>query len=93
MKLKDILDELDMGECLEELEIQYRTRVEIDDEIQDIFAGYCKYDFKTGQLISEDGDNYSLNDEISDYVYEYYDPEDEESGIYLIVWYESKWMQ
>ena len=52
-----------------------------------LFAGYCRYDYETGQLISEDGDNYSLNDEIVDYVTEYYDPEDEDSGVYLIVWY------
>ena len=87
MKLKRILNELDVENCLEELEIQYRTRIDTDDGVQDILAGYCRYDFETGQLISEDGDNYSLNDEIVDYVTEYYDPEDEESGLYLIVWY------
>ena len=88
-KLKEILEYLDESESPDELEIQYRTRVETEDEVQDIFAGTCRYDFETGQLISEDGDNYSLNDRIVDYVYEYYDPEDEDAGVYLIVWYES----
>ena len=87
MKLKRILNELDVENCLEELEIQYRTRIDTDDGVQDILAGYCRYDFETGQLISEDGDNYSLNDEIVDYVTEYYDPEDEESGLYFIICY------
>lgn len=89
-KLKEILNYLDESDTPDELEIQYRTRIDTDDGVQDILAGYCKYDFETGQLISEDGDNYSLNDEIVDYVTEYYDPEDEDSGVYLIVWYESE---
>ena len=86
-KLKEILNCLDESNTPDELEIQYRTRIDTDDGVQDILAGYCKYDFETGQLISEDGDNYSLNDKIVDYVTEYYDLEDEDSGVYLIVWY------
>ncbi len=85
-KLKEVLEYCN-EETPNELEIQFRTRIDADGEVQDIFAGYCRYDYETGQLISEDGDSYSLEDNIVDFATEYYDPEDEESGLYLIVWY------
>lgn len=53
----------------------YRTWI---DNETDILFGYCKY--INGELISEDGDIYSLDDEIE--AYEYCEDIDE-----LVVWY------
>ena len=90
-RLRDILKYLDGTKFHDELYISYRTYCCIDGEIRDIFAGGCRYNFATGELIAEDGDSYSLNDKIIDYSIEVFDPEDENSDSYLCVWYESRW--
>lgn len=63
------------------LTIEYRTWAQ---DKSDVLAGYCKYE--NGKLISLDGDNYSLNDEIADYEFIITD----DGKPLLTVWYESE---
>ena len=63
------------------LTIEYRTWAR---DKSDILAGYCKY--TSGKLISMDGDNYYLNDEMADYEFQINDGKP-----LLTVWYESNW--
>ena len=63
--------------------IMYRT---YSPDGEDILAGYCRWE--RGEVISEDGDTYSLNDEIikAD-TWRHVDTD----IAWLVVWYESKW--
>ena len=85
MKLIDVINKYDNPE-LKNVTIQYRT---IDPDKNDLFAGICHYDRDSGELFSDDGDIYDLNDEIIKYEM-YTDPMSGEQ--YLIVWYESEWI-
>ena len=74
MKLKDILPDYPLKN------IQARTNGPFGG---DLLFGYCHW---TGtELISGDGDSYSVDDEISKYEF------DEESRS-LTYWFESEWM-
>ena len=74
MKLKDILGD-------KKTYIEYRTNSPIKEE-EDMLAGSCYWDGK--ELHSIDGDDYSVDDEISKYIVE--------NDLNIIVWYESKWV-
>ena len=81
MKLREILQRINRDIPF----ISYRTFVSLNtDDDTDIFAGACEY--KDGEIISLDGDSYSLEDEISAYEY------DKQNNI-LAVWYKSKWIR
>ena len=71
--LKDLLDEKPIKV------IEYRCNSPFEDE-EDMLFGYCSWNGK--ELISEDGDNYYLNDVIEDYAWD-----DDE----LIVWIKVEW--
>ena len=72
MKLKDLLG----GRYTS---IEYRTHGPAG---EDLLHGYCYW---TGaELVSEDGDVYSVEDVISDYHWD--------SDSDLVVWYQSKWI-
>lgn len=73
MKLIDLLNGGDVPL------IMYRTNSPFEDE-EDMLYGYCKYE--NGELISLDGDNYYLNDEIFDWEY---------NGEILTVWIDVVW--
>lgn len=72
------------------LVICYRTVVEVENfpsgavEKIDFFAGICQYE--NGELLSLDGDNYSLDDEI----YKYGEGTAVTGEKMLTVWYESQ---
>jgi len=81
--LKEIIDMYDKAG--EGLEINYRTYY----NNLDILDGSCHFDYQTGELISNDGDWYCLNDGFNKW--EMYT--DTFSGEqYLVVWYESEWI-
>lgn len=63
--------------------IEYRDMIEVDGKEVDVFVGMCEY--KDGELISLDGDNYSLESEIG--YHEWY----EENGKRCLKVYISKW--
>lgn len=76
-----------LGKLLKELnrdfnKIEYRTIRYLFGRDIDILHGFCKY--INGELISLDGDYYSLNDVIVKY--EIYRDD------WLVVWYESEWI-
>ena len=72
MKLKDLLKDYPIN-------IMYRTHY----KEKDMLAGYC---FWTGtELVSLDGDDYSVDDEISGYEWNGADD--------LTIWYESNWIE
>ena len=72
MKLKDLLKNT-------AIDIEYRT---YDPFGEDVLAGYCRW---TGsELVSVDGDNYSIDDYISKHRWN--------SSNNLTIWYESKWI-
>lgn len=89
MRLRDVLSKYTGGsEQAESLPIIYRTH---DPYGRDILAGACRWE--SGELIPEDGDSYSLDDEISDYSMELeFDEEWSALSPYLVVWYESEWV-
>lgn len=58
------------------VEIEYRYNIIVGNEIWDELFGFCH--FIDGELISEDGDDYSLNDKVSAFRWE--------SNNYLTVW-------
>lgn len=74
MKLKDLLKNT-------EVHITYRTNSPLEDE-EDMLFGYCTWTGK--QLISGDGDNYSIEDIIEKFAWT--------SDSDLIVWFESRWI-
>lgn len=74
MKLINIID----GKTIET--IMYRTNSPFNDR-EDMLVGYCAY--LDEELISLDGDSYSLDDEIEKYKWE---------DDMLIVWYKSTWI-
>lgn len=88
MKLGDIISLYTGGSKQGSLPIIYRT---FDPYGRDILAGACRWE--SGELIPEDGDDYSLDDEITDYSMEL-EFNDKESvlRLYLVVWYESEWL-
>ena len=63
---------------LDSVEVEYRT---FTPDGQDMFTGMAEY--KNGQLYSLDGDNYSLDDQVSRWEY---------GNNILTVWYESRWI-
>lgn len=75
IKLKDILPK--NIDCI----IEYRTHTP---DGTDVLSGYCKW--IKGNLVPMDGDDYSLEDEISNY-------EISQSVSLITVWYESKWIE
>ena len=75
MKVKDILPK-------HEVNIMVRTNPPKNFICEDLLVGYCKWDGKN--LISLDGDSYSIEDEITKYEYE-----DDGS---LTYWIGSEWM-
>ena len=62
MKVKDILPSYSLNDIL--------VRV-VDPYFGDVLFGYCHWDGK--ELISGDGDNYNLEDEISRYEFDSHD--------------------
>ena len=76
MKVRDCLDLTRDCDC-----IMYRTNSPFEDE-EDMLFGYASYKAGDNELTSEDGDNYSLNDEIYKYDWVRND---------LIVWIRSEW--
>ena len=72
LKLKDILPN-------RKVYIEYRTHDPLGD---DVLAGFCTW--HKDELVSDDGDDYSVDDVISSY--EWDGPDN------LIVWYDSKWV-
>lgn len=84
MKLRDIIKFYTSEPKQDQfLPIIYRTH---GPDGEDILAGFCRWE--SGQLISEDGDSYSLDDEITDYQIElFHDDEEELMSPYLVVWY------
>lgn len=68
--------------------ITYRTIITSDGT--DVFAGFCRYE--NGKLISEDGDNYSLEDEIIKYEMKLDNNINGTMQMHLTVWYESEWI-
>lgn len=77
MKLKDLLSN-------KSLIITYRT---IHPEYGDLYAGSCKWDGKI--LIPNDGDDYSVEDEITNYKYT---SKQDILPDELTVWYTSRWI-
>lgn len=76
MKLKKVLEDLQrgaQGTPYKVVSIAYRTRLS-ERKIDDIFIGLAKYDRKNEKLVSLDGDDYSLDDELVDWDITYYDP-------------------
>lgn len=75
------------------LVICYRTVVEVENfpsggtEELDMFTGICRYEIN-GTLLSLDGDNYSLDDEIC----RYEEGTSKNGEKVLTVWYESEWI-
>jgi len=86
MKLREIIKKVSNPER-KRLEINYRTHTPYD---RDVLVGICHYDYPTGELISDDGDSYYLDDEMDGYdIFT-----DEFSGDqFLMVWYESEWVE
>lgn len=78
MTLREVLESIDFTEINL---IEYRTIISIDSDDVDVLAGFCRYEDE--QLISEDGDIYSLDDEIRKYMVE--------DGV-LTVWYEGEYI-
>lgn len=72
MKLKEVIKQVEdslQNMPYSKINIAYRQYVpEIVEK--DVFIGAC--DYENGELISLDGDNYSLEDEISDWNVSYY---------------------
>ena len=68
--------------------ITYRTIIASDGT--DVLAGFCRYE--NGELISEDGDNYSLEDEIIKYEMKLDNNINGTMQMHLTVWYESEWL-
>lgn len=68
--------------------ITYRTIITSSGD--DVFAGFCRYE--NGELISEDGDNYSLEDEIIKYEMKLDNSINGTMQMHLTVWYESEWL-
>jgi len=68
--------------------ITYRTIITSDGT--DVLAGFCRYE--NGELISEDGDNYSLEDEIIKYEMKLDNSINGTMQMHLTVWYESEWL-
>ena len=68
----------------ENVSIEYRCNAPKCDDEDDMLFGACYWDGK--ELISEDGDNYYLND-----VIEKYEWNDEDWPYNLTVWIEVKW--
>lgn len=88
MKLGDIISLYTGGSKQGSLPIEYRT---FDPDGRDILAGACRWE--SGELIPEDGDYYSLDDEITDYSMELeFDDKESVLRLYLVVWYESEWL-
>lgn len=79
--IKEVLEKYNLLD--KTVKIEYRTYTP---EYEDIFAGACKY--KNGELISADGDNYSLDD----VVFKYGKPTlNYDNTMSIVVWYESEW--
>ena len=86
MKLREIIKRAN-NPGRKRLEIDYRTYTP---DNHDILVGICHYDYSTGELISDDGDSYYLDDEIDGYDFF----TDEFSGDqFLLVWYKSEWVE
>ena len=78
------------NEAPDELLIIFRNIIvdENHDDViypMDVLAGFCKWIPETNELISVDGDTYSLEDEISHYEMMYDKKNDD---YFLCVWYE-----
>lgn len=58
------------------VQIEYRFNLIVGNKILDELFGFCH--FVDGELISDDGDDYSLEDEIIEFKWE--------SNNYLVVW-------
>ena len=79
MRLGDLIKSIDENY----ITIEYRTYTPGG---EDILAGYCRWNGM--QLISMDGDSYSLDDEITKYEINV----NTHDKILLTVWYESSWV-
>ena len=89
MKLRDILLNINNIIQLEEdfpLEIKVRTN---DPFGGDMFFGLCSWDGKN--LKSEDGDSYSLDDEVIKYEIGF-DFREDYYPYYMTYWFESEWI-
>ena len=83
MKLKETISKLKY--VPEKLTIMYRT---YGTNGEDLLMGCCVYSQNNNTLISLDGDDYSLEDEIFDYAM-CIDKDNKEQ--YLAVWYGTEW--
>ncbi len=84
--IQEVINELNLQNATNPVRVIYRT---FGPDGEDLFAGACDYYREYNDLISLDGDEYSLWDQVEDYKYE---PEAIEDGIaVLTVWYKSKW--
>ena len=88
MTLRDIINNMYDDPSNVSLPIIYRTH---GPHGEDLLAGKCRWENE--ELISEDGDTYSLDDEVNYYEFRLdYSEEENIMTPYLVVWYISRWM-